>query len=101
MNKMLFCDSSDKLIVSLITVTGSHEFPECHAVHYCVQIAQFLCKKVKYCNFYQVGQVLSPNLGRVLLLTLFVIPCHIAYKQPLQIIMKLTGDQGLIRLLPQ
>ena len=31
--------------------------------------------KMKYCDFYQVGQVLPPNLGHVLSHTLFMIPC--------------------------
>ena len=56
---------------------------------------------MKCCDFRQKGQVLSPNLGQLPSLTLFVIPCRITYKQPLQMIMEPTGDQGSPRSLLQ
>ena len=61
-NKMLSCDCLDNLIVSLMTVPGSHECPEYHTVHYCAQTAQLFCKKI---YFWQVRQVLSPIVGQV------------------------------------
>ena len=88
---MLFCDSFDKLRVCLTPVTGSHECPGYHDVHYCAQMAHFSVKS-EILLFCRVRQVLSHNLGQVLSLTSFVIPCLIVYKQPLQMITKNTGD---------
>ena len=90
---MLFCASLDKLIVSLTTVSGSHECPNYYTVHFCVKTAKLFLEKMKYYNFCQMGQVLSPSQGQVLALTLFMIPCHITYKQPSQMITELNGDQ--------
>ena len=98
---MLFCDFLNKLIVFSTTVPGSHECPDYHAVHYCAQTARYFCKKKKYCDIYQLGQVLSPNLGQVLPHSLFMIHCHIIYKQPLQMVKGPIGDQGLSISLPQ
>ena len=63
-----------------------------HCAFLC-QNSQTFSVKMKYYDFCQVGQVLSPSQGQVLPLTLFMIPCHITYKQPLQMITELNGDQ--------
>ena len=51
-------------------------------------------QKMKYCDFCREGQVLSPSPGQPLSLTLFMISGHITYKQPLQMIMEPTCNQG-------
>ena len=61
----------------------------------------FSVKKMRYWDFYQVGQVLSPSLGQVLSHTLFMIPRRTTYKQPLQMIKDAIGDQVSPRQLPQ
>ena len=43
---------------------------------------------MKYCDFCQVGQVLSPNLGHALFLNLCMIPCRFIYKK------NITDDYG-------
>ena len=91
---MLFCACLGKLIVPFSTVPGSQECLDYHVVQCCAKTPIFFLKEKKYCEFCQKGHVLSPNLGQVLKVTLFMIPCRITYKQPLQMIMEPTGGQG-------
>ena len=54
-NKILFCDCLNKLIVSFTTVPDSHKCPDHHALPYCAQTAHFFCRKYEILTVFTKG----------------------------------------------
>ena len=93
-----FCNFLGKLIGLLFQVVTN-----VWTIMPCVTVPKYpnFPEKSEILQTLSEGEVVSPDLGQVLSLTLFKIRCHITYKQSLQMIVEKASDHGSPRSLLQ